>query len=37
MDNRLARIADRTGIDLATPRGTATALAALLLREAPEA
>lgn len=37
VDNRLARIADRTGIDLATPRGTATALAALLLREAPEA
>ncbi|MFE1552765.1 PucR family transcriptional regulator [Streptomyces sp. NPDC058718] len=37
VDNRLARIAERTGIDLATPRGTATALAALLLREAPEA
>ncbi|MFB7587861.1 PucR family transcriptional regulator [Streptomyces sp. NPDC056169] len=36
VDNRLARIAERTGIDLATPRGTATALAALLLREAPE-
>ncbi|MEU6167424.1 PucR family transcriptional regulator [Streptomyces tanashiensis] len=37
VDNRLARTAERTGIDLATPRGTATALAALLLREAPEA
>ncbi|WP_369146871.1 PucR family transcriptional regulator [Streptomyces sp. R44] len=36
VDNRLARTAERTGIDLATPRGTATALAALLLREAPE-
>lgn len=36
VDNRLARFAERTGIDLATPRGTATALAALLLREAPE-
>ncbi|MEU4103615.1 helix-turn-helix domain-containing protein [Streptomyces tanashiensis] len=37
VDNRLARTAERTGIDLATPRGTATALAALLLREVPEA
>ncbi|MER5309566.1 helix-turn-helix domain-containing protein [Streptomyces sp. NPDC002773] len=36
VDNRLARTAERTGIDLATPRGTATALAALLLRDAPE-
>ncbi|MFF9018309.1 PucR family transcriptional regulator [Streptomyces sp. NPDC014870] len=36
VDNRLAKIAGRTGIDLATPRGTATALAALLLRESPE-
>ncbi|MCX5393581.1 CdaR family transcriptional regulator [Streptomyces sp. NBC_00094] len=36
VDNRLARIAERTGIDLATPRGTSTALAALLLREVPE-
>ncbi|MFE2558674.1 PucR family transcriptional regulator [Streptomyces sp. NPDC059352] len=37
VDNRLARLAERTGIDLATPRSTATALAALLLREATEA
>ncbi|MEU9998733.1 helix-turn-helix domain-containing protein [Streptomyces sp. NPDC050848] len=37
VDNRLAKIAERTGIDLATPRGTATALAALLLHDAPEA
>lgn len=37
VDNRLAKIAERTGIDLATPRGTATALAALLLRDAPKA
>ncbi|CAL9280597.1 PucR family transcriptional regulator [Streptomyces sp. SudanB182_2057] len=33
VDNRLARIAERTGIDLASPKGTATAIAALLLRE----
>ncbi len=35
VDNRLARIADLTGLDLASPRGTALALAALLLREEP--
>ncbi|MFD7326184.1 PucR family transcriptional regulator [Streptomyces sp. NPDC059875] len=35
VDNRLAKTAERTGIDLATPRGTAMAIAALLLREAP--
>lgn len=32
VDNRLARITDLTGLDLASPRGTALALAALLLR-----
>lgn len=37
VDNRLARIADLTGLDLASPRGTALALAALLLRDKPEA
>ncbi|MFF8606408.1 PucR family transcriptional regulator [Streptomyces sp. NPDC015346] len=36
VDNRLAKTAERTGIDLSTPRGTATAIAALLLRDAPE-
>lgn len=35
VDNRLARIADLTGLDLASPRGTALALAALLLRDRP--
>ncbi|MFY1675724.1 MULTISPECIES: PucR family transcriptional regulator [unclassified Streptomyces] len=33
VDNRLARIAELTGLDLATPRGGSLALAALLLRE----
>ncbi|MBO1335841.1 CdaR family transcriptional regulator [Streptomyces sp. VRA16 Mangrove soil] len=33
VDNRLAKIAERTGIDLSSPRGTALALAALLLRD----
>ncbi|MEV5609672.1 helix-turn-helix domain-containing protein [Streptomyces sp. NPDC052225] len=33
VDNRLAKIADQTGIDLSSPRGTALALAALLLRD----
>lgn len=32
VDNRLARIAERTGLDLSSPRGTALALAALMLR-----
>ncbi|MFE3327240.1 PucR family transcriptional regulator [Streptomyces sp. NPDC059176] len=32
VDNRLAKIAQRTGLDLSSPRGTALALAALLLR-----
>jgi hypothetical protein len=32
VDNRLARITELTGLDLASPRGTALALAALLLR-----
>jgi len=36
VDNRLARIADLTGLDLASPRGSALALAALLLREEPQ-
>ncbi|MDI5973073.1 helix-turn-helix domain-containing protein [Streptomyces sp. SL13] len=36
VDNRLARIAELTGLDLTSPRGTALALAALLLRERPE-
>jgi hypothetical protein len=35
VDNRLARIAELTGLDLASPRGTALALAALLLRDQP--
>ncbi|GGN30719.1 transcriptional regulator [Streptomyces kronopolitis] len=34
VDNRLARLATLTGLDLTTPRGTALALAALLLRDA---
>lgn len=33
VDNRLAKIVERTGIDLSAPRGTALAIAALLLRE----
>ncbi|WP_329123870.1 PucR family transcriptional regulator [Streptomyces sp. NBC_01465] len=33
VDNRLAKIAEQTGIDLASPRGTALVIAALLLRE----
>ncbi|WP_344527039.1 helix-turn-helix domain-containing protein [Streptomyces rectiviolaceus] len=37
VDNRLAKIGERTGIDLSAPRGTALAIAALLLREAEEA
>ncbi|MFG2530190.1 PucR family transcriptional regulator [Streptomyces sp. NPDC048516] len=37
VDNRLARISALTGLDLATPRGAALALAALLLRDAGEA
>lgn len=36
VDNRLAKIGERTGIDLSTPRGTALAIAALLLREAED-
>ncbi|MFJ4713481.1 PucR family transcriptional regulator [Streptomyces sp. NPDC088785] len=32
VDNRLARIAELTGLDIASPRGNALALAALLLR-----
>ncbi len=35
VDNRLARITELTGLDLSAPRGTALALAALLLRGAP--
>ncbi|MFJ2094065.1 hypothetical protein ACIOEW_33125 [Streptomyces sp. NPDC087901] len=31
-DNRLARITELTGLDIASPRGNALALAALLLR-----
>ncbi|MFE0628696.1 PucR family transcriptional regulator [Streptomyces sp. NPDC058864] len=34
VDNRLARISELTGLDLAAPHGTALALAALLLRDA---
>ncbi|WUD72835.1 helix-turn-helix domain-containing protein [Streptomyces sp. NBC_00510] len=34
VDNRLARICELTGLDLAAPHGTALALAALLLRDA---
>ncbi|MEU4095378.1 helix-turn-helix domain-containing protein [Streptomyces sp. NPDC026673] len=34
VDNRLARIAELTGLDLAAPHGIALALAALLLRDA---
>ncbi|MFE4720100.1 helix-turn-helix domain-containing protein, partial [Streptomyces sp. NPDC056728] len=37
VDNRLARIGEQTGIDLAAPRGTALAIAALLLRDAVDA
>ncbi|MFE6891642.1 PucR family transcriptional regulator [Streptomyces sp. NPDC057694] len=33
VDNRLAKIAEQTGIDLASPRGTALVIAALLLRD----
>ncbi|WP_327352996.1 PucR family transcriptional regulator [Streptomyces sp. NBC_01304] len=34
VDNRLAKIAEQTGLDLSAPRGTALAIAALLLRDA---
>ncbi|MDG4860689.1 helix-turn-helix domain-containing protein [Streptomyces sp. T-3] len=34
VDNRLAKIAEQTGLALSAPRGTALALAALLLRDA---
>lgn len=34
VDNRLAKIAEWTGIELSSPRGTALAIAALLLRDA---
>ncbi|MFC7302617.1 PucR family transcriptional regulator [Streptomyces monticola] len=37
VDNRLAKIVEQTGIDLLSPRGTALAIAALLLRDADEA
>ncbi|MFG2502054.1 PucR family transcriptional regulator [Streptomyces sp. NPDC048441] len=37
VDNRLAKIGERTGIDLSAPRGIALAIAALLLRESDEA
>ncbi|MFI6938583.1 PucR family transcriptional regulator [Streptomyces sp. NPDC050418] len=33
VDNRLAKITDRTGVELSSPRGSALAIAALLLRE----
>ncbi|MFF1626264.1 PucR family transcriptional regulator [Streptomyces sp. NPDC058272] len=33
VDNRLAKIGDQTGIELASPRGAALAIAALLLRD----
>ncbi|MEW1687225.1 PucR family transcriptional regulator [Streptomyces sp. NPDC091265] len=33
VDNRLARLAELTGLDLASPRGTALAIAALLLHD----
>ncbi|MFE1173945.1 helix-turn-helix domain-containing protein [Streptomyces sp. NPDC058773] len=36
VDNRLARVSALTGLDLPTPRGTALALAALLLRDTEE-
>lgn len=36
VDNRLARIGEQTGIDLSAPRGTALAIAALLLRDAAD-
>lgn len=36
VDNRLAKIAERTGIDLSSPRGTALAIAALLLRDSED-
>ncbi|MFF1638090.1 helix-turn-helix domain-containing protein [Streptomyces sp. NPDC058246] len=36
VDNRLAKIGDQTGIDLASPRGAALAIAALLLRDTQE-
>ncbi|MFJ9037638.1 PucR family transcriptional regulator [Streptomyces sp. NPDC102406] len=36
VDNRLAKITEQTGIDLSSPRGTALALAALLLRDSEE-
>ncbi|MHB9758360.1 PucR family transcriptional regulator [Streptomyces sp. BYX5S] len=36
VDNRLAKIAEWTGIELSSPRGTALAIAALLLRDAEQ-
>ncbi|WP_306318042.1 MULTISPECIES: CdaR family transcriptional regulator [unclassified Streptomyces] len=36
VDNRLAKIAESTGIELSSPRGTALAIAALLLRDADQ-
>ncbi|MFD4568451.1 helix-turn-helix domain-containing protein [Streptomyces sp. NPDC058467] len=33
VDNRLAKIGDQTGIELASPRGAALVIAALLLRD----
>ncbi|MFE9860487.1 helix-turn-helix domain-containing protein [Streptomyces sp. NPDC005780] len=33
VDNRLARLAELTGLDLGSPRGTALAIAALLLHD----
>ncbi|MGY0019147.1 PucR family transcriptional regulator [Streptomyces sp. cg35] len=36
VDNRLAKIAEQTGIDLPSPRGTALAIAALLLRDSED-
>ncbi|WP_326657489.1 PucR family transcriptional regulator [Streptomyces sp. NBC_00385] len=37
VDNRLARLAELTGLDLGSPRGTALAIAALLLRDTGQA
>ncbi|MFI6686035.1 PucR family transcriptional regulator [Streptomyces sp. NPDC050485] len=34
VDNRLAKLAEQTGLDLSSPRGTTLAVAALLLRDA---
>lgn len=36
VDNRLAKIAERTSVELSSPRGTALAIAALLLRDAQD-